>query len=365
MEHVEVSKMLLDKMLTVETDWRKDGLRESLQTMWGAAHHSSVGGMKELTEQIGSLAKKAFPAPHKHVQGIARLGDTMALRAATQTLALDKVWGRRTMDTQTVLMMGVLDQAIAGGCVEMVQMLMDLRSKSGHTGGFLWTYNSTEALHDMAVRGEVSQFRALKAARKLETKELVDALMKACEHQRLEMAHTVWSTAESDLGASLDAEQKTKLAVLGGEAAALGHVDFVRLIIDAGAPLDHRVARTGNLSMMERAAKTGQVEVIEALVQAGAKVDVFALQFAVCEGQRQAAEALIRHGADPNERWGERNATNSVAGQAIASGRDDMLPFLASHGVDVATEEYLKHAKEWSAESCIALIEKMMSKKWF
>lgn len=297
-----------------------------------------------------------------HVHGIARLGDTMALRAATQTVALDQVLGRCPIDTQTALTMGALDNAIAGGCVEMVQMLMDLRSKSGHTGDFLWTYNSTEALHDMAVRGEASQFRALKAAKKLETKEVVDALMKACEHQRLEMAHTIWSTAESDLGASLDAEQKTKLAVLGGEAAAQGHIDFVRLIIEAGAPLDHEPESTRK-SMMGRAAYTGQVEVIEALAQAGAKVGVMALALAVHEGQRQAAEALIRHGADPNERWWDRDAIMSVAGGAIAGGRDDMLPFLASHRVDVATEEYLNLAKEYGAESCIAMIEKMMSKK--
>ena len=364
MEHVEVSKILVEKMLTVETDWRKDGLRESLQTMWGVAHHSSVDGMKELAEQIGSLAKKAFPAPHRHVQAIARLGDTMALRAATQTLALDEFWGRGSKDTKTALDMCVLDQAIVGGCVEMVQMLMDLRSKSGHTGDFLWAYDYTEALHDMAVRGEVSQFRALKAARKLETKEVVDALMKACEHQRLEMAHTIWSTAESDLGASLNAEKKTQLAELGGQAAALGHIDFVRLIIEAGAPLDHKPAKTG-LSIMERAAYTGQVEVIEALAQDGAKVNARAVAFAVNEGHRQAAEALIRHGADPNERWGDRSALSSVAGQAIACGRDDMLPFLASHSVDVATEEYLKCANFWRAESCIAIIEKLMSKKWF
>lgn len=40
-----------------------------------------------------------------------------------------------------------------------------------------------------------------------------------------------------------------------------------------------------------------------------------------------------------------------------------MLPFLASHRVDVATGEYLNLAKEYGAESCIAMIEKMMSKK--
>lgn len=359
MEHVEVSKMLLDKMLTVETDWRKAGLRESLQTMWGAAHHSSVGGMKELTEQIGSLAKKAFPTPDEHISAIARLGDTMALRAATQTVAWDQVWNCIATDTQTALPMGVVDNAIAGGCVEMVQMLMDLKPK--YTD-FLAAYSLPQTLHDMAVCGEVSQFRALKAAKEFEEEELVDALMTACEHRQLEMARTIWSTADSGIGASLDDEQKTKLAELGGEAATQGHIDFVRLIIEAGAPLDHKPART-RMSMMERAAMTGQVEVIEALAQAGAEVNGKAVVEAVCEGQRQAAEALIRHGADPNERYRDGSALYSPAGQAIAGGRDDMLPFLASHGVDVATEEYLKCAKHWRAESCIAIIEKLMSKK--
>eukprot|EP00435_Cladocopium_sp_Y103_P049005 s1461_g14.t1 len=363
MEHAEVSKMLLDKMLTVETDWRKGGLRESLQTIWGAAHHSSVSGMQKLAEQMGSLAKKAFPSPFMHISGIARLGDTLALRAATQTMALDRVWTCTNEDAQTALDMGVLDNAIAGGCVDMVQILMGLKSKCGHRGQFLWAYVSTEALHEMAVRGNVAQFRALKAARKFETKELVDALMKACEHQRLEMAHAIWSTADSDLGASLDAEKKTKLAVLGGEAAALGHVDFVRLIIEAGAPLNHRVERTSDMTMMERAAITGQVEAIEALVQAGVKVDAKAVAFAAMEGHRQAAEALIRHGADPNKRWG--GALYSCAGQVIANGRDEMLQFLASHGVDVATQEYLELAKRWGAQNCVALIEKLMSKKQF
>eukprot|EP00435_Cladocopium_sp_Y103_P042980 s1461_g12.t1 len=360
MEHTEVSKILLDKMLTVETDWRKGGLRESLQTIWGAAHHSSVAGMKALAEEMGSLAKRAFPSRFRHVSGIARLGDTLALHAATPTLVLNQLWDFRCKDVQTALDMAVLDQAIAGGCVEMVQALMDLKSKSGYTGQFLFTYGSTEALQEMALHGEVSQFRALKASRKLEKRELVDALITACEHRRLEMAHTIWASADFDIAASLDAEQKETLAELGGEAAALGHVDFVRLIIEAGAPLDHWVERTG-MTMMRRAASVGQVEVIEALAQAGAEVDAWTLAFAVEEGQRQAAEALIRHGADPNGRWGEGHVWESPAGQAILAGRDEMLPFLASHGVDVTKELYLESAKEWGAESCVSMIEKLMS----
>ena len=364
MDHAEVSKILLDKMENVEADWRKAGLRESLQTIWGAAHHSSVGGMKALAEQIGLLAKKAFPAPFMHISAIARLGDTLALRAATETLALDwSMWGCANEDPRTGLNMSMLDQGIEGGCVDMVQILIDLKSKFGRTSDCLWSYASAEALHEVASCGHAGQFRALKAAKNLEKREMVNALMTACEHQRLEMAHAIWASADFDLAASLDAEQKTKLAVLGGEAAAVGHIDFLQLIIEAGAPLDHVPERT-KMPLMHRAAIMGQVEVIEALAQAGAKVDAKALALAVLEGQRHAAEALIRHGADPNGSWGGI-AIYSPAGQAIAADRDDMLQFLASHGVDVATEEYLELAIEWGAESCIALIEKLMSKKWF
>ena len=366
MEHSDVCKMLVDKILIAEADWRQAGLRESIQTIWGSVLHSSVAGMKELAEQVGSLAKKAFPSPFLHLSAIARLGDTLALRAATQVPPSRELWNRGGGDPRTGLPMSVLDNAIAGGCVEMVRILMDLSSESGITDPASGAYGNPQAYHEMATRGEVAQFRAFTAVvaalgLKWDQKILVGSLMTACEHQQLEMAHAIWSMAEADLGASLKDKQKVKLAVLGGEAAALGHLDFVQLIIEAGAPLEHRPERT-QLSMMCRAAMMGQVEVIEALAQAGAKVDAEALGEALCEGHRQAAEVLIRHGADPKGRWGG-DALASPAGQAIFFGREEMLLFLASHGVDFATEEYLELAKDYGAESCIAVIEDAMSKK--
>lgn len=358
MEHVEASKLLVKRMLAADKDWRKPRLRDSLQSILGAAYHSPVSGMKELAKEMAILAKKAYPAPCDHLHGLARAGDTLALRAAMLELDLDlkSLMTQKVFDPLVGQSFCPMDNAVRSGSVDIVK---ELRKTA--PSALLEAYDSAEEVQLIAAGGQVAQFRALQAARTLSEEEVVKALMTSCKYQRLEMAHAIWSTASFDLAAVLDDTQKEKLAELAGEAAAQGHVDFVRLVIEAKVPLEYMPKRTG-LPMMIRAAMTGQVEVIEALAEGKATASVQSLSFALACREAQAAETLIRLGADPNGSYRDEEIATPT-GQVIASDLPKMLKLLHKQGVEVATKKWLAFAKKWDAQVCAALIEEMMLKK--
>jgi len=86
-------------------------------------------------------------------------------------------------------------------------------------------------------------------------------------------------------------------------AADEGHLEAVRVLVDAGAPLDVR----GYLgaTAVSRAARRGHVEVLELLLSHGASSELannklqYPLHFAAFKLQPEAVEVLLRHQANP------------------------------------------------------------------
>lgn len=98
---------------------------------------------------------------------------------------------------------------------------------------------------------------------------------------------------------------------------------------------DHEMGKS-----LRQAAKTGDVEAIRALVAAGVPVDhadgdyaQTALHYAAREGRKEAVDALLACGANPNARnrdmrtplhWAASNGTASVVRALVAAGADLM-----------------------------------------
>ena len=98
---------------------------------------------------------------------------------------------------------------------------------------------------------------------------------------------------------------------------------------------DHEMGKS-----LRQAAKTGDVEEIRALVAAGVPVDhadgdyaQTALHYAAREGRKEAVDALLACGANPNARnrdmrtplhWAASNGTASVVRALVAAGADLM-----------------------------------------
>lgn len=137
----------------------------------------------------------------------------------------------------------------------------------------------------------------------------------------------------------LDAGAKTNEQLAGNEsilmiAARTGSLDAVQALLDAGA--DPNLSESRGQTALMWAAAEGHTEVIEALINAGA--DVFAklnsgftpLFFSVREGHIDVALALIKAGADvtgiiePARDSGE-NASNNASTQPITQGLSPLL----------------------------------------
>ena len=65
---------------------------------------------------------------------------------------------------------------------------------------------------------------------------MAELLVLAAESERLELAHEIWTLADIDLPSAVTDEWL--------QAAALGHEDFVCLLIQAGSPVDAVVDAT-------------------------------------------------------------------------------------------------------------------------
>ena len=362
MEEVTASQVLLTEMLQAQRDWRKADLRESLFSIWGAAAHSKIDGMKALAEDILTLVTKAFPTIRERFFGIAKSGETLALQATKDISEFDHHWGRYMVDPEVGLKKGVMDYAVDSGCAEIATQLLEWKSlQPGEGKDLLISYSSRDELLEFVKHGKVPQFRTLKVIRRFDCKDLLESLMMACDSGKLDMAHEIWSSDAAVLIAMLNDEQKSKLAELGGEAAARGHVEFIELIIEAKVPLDHEPART-KMSMMARAAATGQVQVLRLLHEAGAELK--GLYLAVSCGQFEAAKAMLQMGADVHLCHNQKDPYNfTPVGQAIRADRPEMLQLLIDHGAQVATEDWLAFAKGYNRKELSTLIQELILRK--
>jgi len=117
-------------------------------------------------------------------------------------------------------------------------------------------------------------------------------------------------------------------------AAVGGHVDVVRLLVDAGAELD--AADDRGRTPLIRAAEYGHATVVELLVGFGARldwVDAFgwtALYQSTLCGQRDMVEDLLRLGADVNGAGGESPVLAAAGGptpRALTTMRNANIDF--------------------------------------
>jgi ankyrin repeat protein len=113
-------------------------------------------------------------------------------------------------------------------------------------------------------------------------------------------------------------------------AAAEGHAEVARLLIEAGATVDeHSQNRNGQLTALHFAARAGQLDATRTLIEAGADLDAVdadganALVLATLNGHLDVTGLLLEAGADPRvaDRYGrtvlfvatDLNASNATA----------------------------------------------------
>ncbi|CAE7032779.1 ASB12, partial [Symbiodinium sp. CCMP2456] len=341
---------------------RKEPLASNLQSTWGAAFQSNSDSMKKLAEKLAEIAKRAFSTPAQHLQGIARSGDVPAMRAAYKTLPLEYVklgWASTTYDAVECGGTEMLDLAILSGSAAMAAMVAQPEEHGAPQGieyvGDLEMHSKPKHVERLVRQGKVARFRALHGVRPPDTRRMAELLVLAAESDQLEMAHQIWTRGGADLASALTDEEKLKLVGLGLQAAALGHEDFVRLLIEAKAPVD-KLIDGGN--MIARAAQTGQTAIVELLADAGADVRNRVLSKAVDRGHRDTAALLLKRSADPMQCWDDGERADSVIGLAIGQNRPEMLQLLAEYGADTYTDENLEFAEEQQAFECLEFMRR-------
>ncbi|CAE7682549.1 unnamed protein product, partial [Symbiodinium sp. CCMP2456] len=344
---------------------RKEPLATNLQATWGAAFQSNNSSMKPLAEKLAEIAKRAFSTPSGHLQGIARSGDVPAMRAAYKTLPLEYVklgWTSRTFDAVECGLSEILDLAILSGSAAMAAMVAEPEEHGAPQGiafvGDLEMHSEPKHVERLVRKGKVARFRALHGVRPPDTRRMAELLVLAAESEQLEMAHQIWTRGGEDLASALTDGEKLKLVRLGKQAAALGHEEFVRLLIEAKAPLD-KVIDDGR-TMIDQAARTGQTAIVELLADARAHVRNGVLAKAVSGGHRDTAELLLKRRADPKQSWNDGKGGQSVIGQAIINNRPEMLQLLAEYGADTYTDENLEYAEKQQAFECLEFMRRSL-----
>jgi ankyrin repeat protein len=109
-------------------------------------------------------------------------------------------------------------------------------------------------------------------------------------------------------------------------AAAAGHLDAMKLLIDHGAD-PNGVDGRGHGALVAAAA-SGQIDAAKLLLDRGARVGYEALLHAAASGQTAAVKLLLDHGADPAENDGER----SPLGQASIANHAQVVLLLLDRG---------------------------------
>jgi ankyrin repeat protein/L-ascorbate metabolism protein UlaG (beta-lactamase superfamily) len=117
-------------------------------------------------------------------------------------------------------------------------------------------------------------------------------------------------------------------------AAQIGSVEILRLLLDAGAPVD--VGDADNSTALDVAAQSGQLDAVKLLVESGADArhsdnnGMTPLHFASYEGHDDVALYLLEHGADP----AAVTSRGSVALHGAAlRGSTPTVAVLLEHGV--------------------------------
>lgn len=122
------------------------------------------------------------------------------------------------------------------------------------------------------------------------------------------------------------------------KAAANGHIEVVKLLLEQGADVNRH--NEGGETPLHYAARNGHVEVMEILLDHGADVTAKGtgcgtpLQWAARSGQIKAAELLLAHDADVNQKGTDEHTALT---DAVRNGHVDMVKFLLSRGAEVNT----------------------------
>ena len=135
-------------------------------------------------------------------------------------------------------------------------------------------------------------------------------------------------------------------------AAARGHLDVLRCLIENGA--DINASSADNCTPLMIAIENGNINVATFLIQHAANVDLkddrgdTALQYAVsryilhnCNHSLKVCSCLIKHGADVNGCNNNKGPNNRRTPLMIGSryGRVDVMTFLIKHGADVNLQD--------------------------
>ena len=118
------------------------------------------------------------------------------------------------------------------------------------------------------------------------------------------------------------------------EAAANGHVDVVKLLIENGA--DVNLKGEAWYGPLHAAAAKGHIEVVKILLENGADVNIFhhnkPLHNAAMNGHIEVAEILLAHGADINAKGTDEW---TALGTAVSNTQAEMVRYLLARGANV------------------------------
>lgn len=122
-------------------------------------------------------------------------------------------------------------------------------------------------------------------------------------------------------------------------AAGLGHLEFVKMLLDRGASINEDAADRFGRTALQAAASNGDLETAQFLLQAGADVNakpsvqggVTALQGAAISGNLMLAQLLLKKGAKVNAAPSFSDGRYAIEG-AAERGRLDMVQLLLNAG---------------------------------
>ena len=157
------------------------------------------------------------------------------------------------------------------------------------------------------------------------------------------------------------------------EAAALGELDRVRLLLGENADLANAVAEDG-FGPLGLASFFGHEPVVRALLAAGARVNaassngmrVMPLHSAVAAQSVPIARLLLEHGAAVNARQGGTGGGFTPLMEAAFNGQSEMVELLVGHGADRSMKDddgkcAADHAR---AQGHAALAERLGNVSW-